>query len=94
MEVCVEEDKVDVTLQILEALQEQRLTRLLRLRTFNLKKKHRNIYVSVWPAEKHDCSENRGSNKLEIWLQNVNSKNTQVHFMFQTLVFRGDTQPV
>lgn len=43
MEVCVEEDEIDVTLQILEALQEQRLALLLRLSTFNLKKQHKNI---------------------------------------------------
>lgn len=44
MEVCVEEDEIDVTLQILEALQEQRLALLLRLSAFNLKKK---------PTQKH-----------------------------------------
>lgn len=43
MEVRVEEDQVDVTLQILEAPQEQRLARRLRLSAFNLKRKHRNI---------------------------------------------------
>lgn len=55
MEVRVEEDKVDVALQILEALQEQRLARLLRLRAFNLKMKHRNIYECV-TCRKHVCS--------------------------------------
>lgn len=44
MEVCVEEDEIDVTLQILEALQEQRLALLLRLSAFNLKKQHKNIH--------------------------------------------------
>lgn len=44
MEVCVEEDEIDVTLQILEALQEQRLALLLRLSAFNLKNQHKNIY--------------------------------------------------
>lgn len=37
MEVCVEEDEIDVTFQVLEALQEQWLTLLLCLSTFNLK---------------------------------------------------------
>lgn len=37
MEVCVEEDEIDVTFQVLQALQEQWLTLLLCLSTFNLK---------------------------------------------------------
>lgn len=54
MEVCVEEDEIDVTLQVLEALQEQRLALLLCLSTFNLKMKHRNIYECTG-CRKHDC---------------------------------------
>lgn len=41
MKICVEEDEIDVTLQVLEALQEQRLAFLLRLSTFNLKMKQK-----------------------------------------------------
>lgn len=53
MEVCVEEDEIDVTLQVLEALQEQRLALLLRLSDFNLKMKPKNIYECMGGKANH-----------------------------------------
>lgn len=38
MQVCVEEDEVNVALQVLQAPQQQLLTLLLRLTTFDLRK--------------------------------------------------------
>lgn len=41
VEVGVEEDEIDVALQVLEALQQQRLALRLRLSAFDLKKEQR-----------------------------------------------------
>lgn len=81
MEVCVEEDEIDVTLQILEALQEQRLALLLRLSAFNLKKQHKNIY---------ECTGGKKSwlkpvSSILVDLVNVNSKYIQC----ETLTFKS-----
>lgn len=41
MQVCVEEDEVNVALQVLQAPKQQLLTLLLRLTTFDLRKERR-----------------------------------------------------
>lgn len=56
MQVCVEEDEVNVALQVLQAPKQQLLTLLLRLTTFDLrkeKKKRGNIKTDGNRQERH-----------------------------------------